>query len=160
MKSTEVMMYLPMMHDDRMLILPSKSAYEFVHPGLITHVSAARSYCNVHLNSGKPILVSKSLKQLSGLLPEQYFFRVHHSYLVNVLYISRIKIHDGDLIELKNGICIPLSQRRKEDFLSHVSGNKNKNTKTKTWFLNDFGILTDKGATQDNSFMANSIHPY
>lgn len=128
MNNSEVMIYLPMMFDAQMLILPSKSAYEFVHPGLITHVSAARSYCNVHLNSGKAILVSKSLKQLAGMLSERYFYRVHHSYLVNVLYIARLKSHEGELIELKNGICIPLSQRRKEDFLIHVCGNKNKRT--------------------------------
>ncbi|MBL7819611.1 MAG: LytTR family transcriptional regulator [Saprospiraceae bacterium] len=121
MKSTENLLYWPIWKEEKILLIPSKQGYEFIQPSQITYIAAARSYCNIHLINDGNLLVSKSLKQLSNLLPSRYFFRIHHSYLVNVFLIARTNNQDGDLIELKNGEKLPVSQRRKDNFIRFMT---------------------------------------
>ncbi|TQM50809.1 LytTR family two component transcriptional regulator [Arcticibacter tournemirensis] len=64
----------------------------------INYVQAERDFCSVYLDD-KRLLVSFHLKMLEDLLPQNIFFRVHRSYIVNLKKIQALK---GNIIELNN----------------------------------------------------------
>jgi len=77
----------------------------------IEYCRADQSYAYVVTYTRKEIVVSKSLKELQELLPENQFYRTHKSFLVNVHYIRKfVKAHESHVL-LKSGAKIPVSVR-------------------------------------------------
>jgi len=74
---------------------------------------------SVHIcMDGQELDVRGQMNQFEQQLSEFGFLRPHASYLVNVDVIARI---DSNMILLKNGAEIPLSQHRKKSFLNALS---------------------------------------
>jgi len=55
-------------------------------------------------------------------LQDYRFYRVHHSHLINLQYITRYIRGDGGQITMKNGDTIDVSRRKKELFLKLIGG--------------------------------------
>lgn len=76
------------------------------------------SYTTFYLTDGSKVLVSKSLKEYEATLADAGFFRPHQSHLINTEYIDYYQKSDGGgLIIMKNKSSVPLSVRKKNDFL-------------------------------------------
>ncbi|NOX48027.1 MAG: response regulator transcription factor [Chlorobi bacterium] len=75
------------------------------------------SYTRFYLNNNRKFLVSRPLKEYDELLSSYGFFRVHKSYLVNLNKITRYEKQDGGSVILKNQTEIPVSFRKREQFL-------------------------------------------
>ena len=56
------------------------------------------------------------------LLLDYRFYRVHHSHLINLNYISKYVRGDGGQITIRNGDVIDVSRRKKEVFLKLIGG--------------------------------------
>ena len=87
----------------------------------ILYLKASSNYTQVFLKSGKPILVSKTLKTIESKLPKREFKRCHHSFLVNIDEVTQI---NGSLI-LSNGDTVPISRRKRQDFKNWYLGKVN-----------------------------------
>lgn len=83
----------------------------------IIHLAAKGSYTNIFCQD-KTILSSHSLKEHEDLLPAEYFFRTHHSHIVNLLHIKYFHRGDGGYIVMTDNTEIALSRRKRKDFLS------------------------------------------
>jgi two-component system, LytTR family, response regulator len=59
-----------------------------------------------------------SIGQIEKRLPEEMFYRVHHSYIVNLACIERFQ-HTGrnGVIYLQNGIIVPVSVKKMQFFM-------------------------------------------
>jgi len=79
------------------------------------------NYTVVYLTSGEKIMVTKPLKHFEDVLPAKYFFRVHQSYIVNILYVKSVQNGDSQIINLSNMNSVPLARRKKEDFLTWLA---------------------------------------
>ncbi|WP_339919645.1 LytTR family DNA-binding domain-containing protein [uncultured Flavobacterium sp.] len=82
----------------------------------IVFCQADGKYTNFLLINGKKIMSSKNLGEYSALLDPNYFFRIHHSYIINIRHISKISKKDGYFCELSNGITLTVAKRRQENF--------------------------------------------
>ncbi|MBP8726385.1 MAG: LytTR family transcriptional regulator [Saprospiraceae bacterium] len=102
------------------LIIPTRNGFEFVNKQQISFVSAERAYCTLHLRDGSSLLISRSLCQIQEELKDLPFYRVHHSYLVNLNCIKRVHQTEGALLQLECGREVPLARSRKEAFLEWV----------------------------------------
>jgi len=91
--------------------------YKFVFPANITHIVAEDSYAHIHMRDGDCITVSKSLKDLESALPEEVFVRVHHSTIINLIYVVCYHQDESQKIELIGKVMVPLSRRKKASFL-------------------------------------------
>jgi two-component system, LytTR family, response regulator len=90
----------------------------FVKLDDIMYCESSGNYTNFFMQDAKKIMVSRQLGEYEKLLPEANFCRVHDKYIVNLKYIKEyIKGTGGELI-LDNGAGLPVSTRRKEDFLA------------------------------------------
>lgn len=82
----------------------------------IIFCQADGKYTNFFLSNGSKIMSSRNLGEYSTILDNNYFFRIHHSYIVNLRQISKISKKDGYFCEFSNGIILPVAKRRLEDF--------------------------------------------
>ena len=66
------------------------------------------------------ILVSKTLKEIENNLINQNFFRIHHSYLINLNFLEKYYRGKSAYVIMEDGEQIPVSRNRKSDFLENI----------------------------------------
>jgi two-component system LytT family response regulator len=102
------------------LAIPTLEGLLFFDINDIVHLEANSNYTNIHLANKTKVIASKTLKDFEDLLPEDVFFRTHHSHLINLNYIKRYIKGDGGQIELQNGMYVDVARRKKEEFLKAI----------------------------------------
>ncbi|SDD50110.1 two component transcriptional regulator, LytTR family [Algoriphagus faecimaris] len=105
------------------VILNTDQEIHVVDPDEILFCQSEGSYSWVIPQSGNRILVSKNLKHLEGILPDRQFFRIHHSYLVNVRRIAVLDKSHSNVI-LDSGVSLPLSRLRKKEFIETLKSTQ------------------------------------
>ena len=90
----------------------------FLDPDEICYAASDGNYTTLYLEAAKKIVVTKKLKEINALLPEHQFFRVHHSYIINMHKIKEFLKTDGYII-LEDGSKIPVSRQKKSQFLNN-----------------------------------------
>ena len=87
----------------------------------ILYCQSENNYTRFHLVNGKTFFVSKTLKKAEVLLMnDKDFFRIHHSFIINLRYIQRYYKGDGGEISLINGKNLPVSRTKKQEFLDRL----------------------------------------
>lgn len=89
----------------------------FVNVADIIYCEAQSSYTVFYLKNGNKIMSSKTLKDFEELLLPHSFFRTHHSFLINLNEIKRYTKGEGGTVLMNNGTELPVSKRKKEEFL-------------------------------------------
>jgi two-component system LytT family response regulator len=101
-------------YSDQILILKTQQGELHIQLKDIISIEGERNYSYINLVDGKRELVSKTLSNLESLLEDKDFFRCHKSYLINKSHISNNP--NSNLLQLSNGMKIPISRRRKDIF--------------------------------------------
>lgn len=91
----------------------------FLEPKEILFIASDGNYCTIHLQNNKKLVVTKKLKEVNILLPEEHFFRIHNSYIINLHKIKEFLKTDGYVI-LENNHKIPVSRQKKSAFLEKL----------------------------------------
>ena len=104
------------------LVLKTQESVHVLELKDIVRCEADKNYTSFFLNSGKRILVSKTLKEYDLLLSRHSFFRVQQSHLINLNFIDRYDKIDGGAVIMKDGSSVPLSPAKKEQFF-HILEN-------------------------------------
>jgi two-component system LytT family response regulator len=91
----------------------------FLEPNDILYVESDGNYSTLYLLENKKIVLTKKLKEVCLLLPGDYFFRIHNSYIINLNKIKEFIKTDGYVV-LENNKKIPVSRQRKSDFLGKL----------------------------------------
>lgn len=102
------------------LCLPTMKGFTIVKLEEIIYCEAERSYTLFQLINQRSILVSKPLMDYEKLLTETTFFRVHKSFLINLLHIKEYLRGEGGSVIMSNSTAIEVSRRKKEQFLQKV----------------------------------------
>lgn len=98
----------------RRIVLPSHKGYSIISINDILCLEAqSGGYVRLHLADGTSVTATETLQYYERLLPSDHFFRVHRSYLVQITSIKAFNTGTGGLLELSNGMHIPVSVRRK-----------------------------------------------
>lgn len=82
-------------------------------------VESDGNYSTLHLLNTKKIVLTKKLKEMDALLPNERFFRIHNSYIVNLDKIKEFLKSDGYVVLISNH-KIPISRLRKAAFLEKI----------------------------------------
>jgi two-component system, LytTR family, response regulator len=100
------------------ITINSKDGFKFYEINNIVTCTAEGSYTILNLLSGEKVTSSSSLKYFEELLPEDIFFRIHHSFLINFNHIKSYTKGRGGFATMITGEKVDVSQRKKEDFLA------------------------------------------
>ena len=99
------------------LAIPTLEGLCFYDTSTLIYLEASSNYTNLYFTDGKKVLASKTLKDFEELLPEDTFYRPHHSFIINIKYITKYMKGNGGQIEMSNGSLIDVSRRKKDEFL-------------------------------------------
>jgi two-component system LytT family response regulator len=103
------------------MAISTDAGIEFVKYNSIIFLEAQNNYTKINLIDGTSIIASKTLKYFEELLPSELFFRIHKTYLVNMNFVKRFFKIDDFLVELTTGIKLPISLRKKNDFITAIT---------------------------------------
>lgn len=96
--------------------IPTTHGTEYISTDDILYLEADRSYCTIHLNDGKKMVVSRSLSDIEAMLPADSFARIHKSYLINLASVRKHLRNDGGYVELMNGTKLSIARNKKDEF--------------------------------------------
>ncbi len=102
------------------LALPTSDGLIFIKVNEIVYCEASSNYTNIYMLDGKKHLVSRTLKEYEEMLAESNFFRIHHSYLINLNLIKKYVRGDGGYVVMNNDTSLDVSKRKKEAFLDRI----------------------------------------
>ena len=97
------------------IIINTDGKLMFLQPDEIIYCESDGNYSTIYLENEKKILISTPLKQLEEKLTDD-FFRIHHSYIINMNKVQEYLKNDSYVI-LSNNIKIPVSRQKKSSFL-------------------------------------------
>jgi two-component system LytT family response regulator len=103
------------------MAISTDTGIEFVKYNAIIYLEAQNNYTRINLINGSAILASKTLKSFEESLPVELFFRIHKSYLINMNFVKRFFKIDDFLVELTTGQKLPISYRKKNDFIIAIT---------------------------------------
>lgn len=84
----------------------------------IINCESDKNYTTFNFINAPKLIVSTNLKEYEMMLVPHNFFRTHQSHLINMAYFDHfIKTDGGNTVVMKNKATIPLSVRKKEEFL-------------------------------------------
>ncbi|MDQ7917953.1 LytTR family DNA-binding domain-containing protein [Mesonia sp. MT50] len=106
-------------HTTKRIAIPVEGKLIFLNTEDIVYCESDGNYCKIHLANKKPLFISKKLKEVKSLLPEDDFFRVHNSYVINLKRVSEYLKKDGYVV-LDNQKEIPVSRNKKSAFLDKI----------------------------------------
>jgi PAS domain S-box-containing protein len=107
------------------ILLPVVDGLLYVNCGEILFCEASGNYTKIHSQDGKKYLVSKSLQEYEKILANHNFFRIHNSYLVNLMAIKKYVRGGGGYVILQNGIELTVSKRKRSGFLARLGVKAN-----------------------------------
>lgn len=100
-----------------LIALSTKESIEFVPPEEIVLCASDSNYTIVHFTDGRKKMIAKTLKEFDLMLSKYYFYRPHHSYLVNLKQVKEYIRADGGYLLMRNKMTIPISKNKREEFL-------------------------------------------
>lgn len=93
----------------------------FLNVADIIYCEATGSYTQFYLKNDEKLLSSRTLKDFEEMLQEHNFFRLHHSYLINLNEIKRYIKGEGGTVIMSNGNEVLVSRRKKDDFIKKLN---------------------------------------
>ncbi len=91
----------------------------FLEPEEIVYCESDGNYCRIFLEDKKEIFMTQKLKYIEELLPDHMFYRVHNSYIINLLKIKEFHKSENYFL-LTNNAVIPISRQRKNDIMDII----------------------------------------
>ncbi len=87
----------------------------------ILFCESENNYTRFHLVNNKVILVSKTLKKVEAILEnDDSFFRIHHSFIINLAFMERYIRGDGGEVVMAGGKILTVSRINKAAFLDKL----------------------------------------
>ncbi len=110
-------------------LLPAKISFatqhaiHFIVPETIIYCESNSNYTTLYFIDKSKMVVSKTLKEVEESLVHYHFYRIHHSFIINLKYVSRYLKNDGGCIEMTNGTQLPVSRQRKQEVMLVLTQN-------------------------------------
>jgi two-component system LytT family response regulator len=108
------------MEINKRVLFPTRIGYEVEKVSNILYCRADENYATVITLDKKSYTVTSTLKNLEDTLPENTFFRIHKTYLINM---NHVKTYDKkrNKVILEGSIELDVATRRIDDFLKVIS---------------------------------------
>lgn len=100
---------------DSVFYVRQDDTFQKIESENILYAESMQNYLKLHFKD-TTIVIHQTMSSLEEMLPQDLFFRIHRSFLINLSHIDRVSknrlfIHGKEL---------PISSAKKEEFLNHV----------------------------------------
>lgn len=105
---------------ERKMAVPTVSGLSFVALYDIVRLEASGSYTVIHLQDKTKINSTISIKDYEEILPDNFFFRIHHSHIINLNKIKSYQKGRGGYVTMDDNSFIEVASRRRESFMRRL----------------------------------------
>lgn len=105
--------------NNKKIALQSGGKILFIESDAIYYVESDGNYSTVYYKPEKSIVLTKKLKEVQEILPDNEFFRIHNSYIINLNKIKEYHKTDNYIV-LDNNKKLPVSRQKKSSFLTKI----------------------------------------
>jgi two-component system LytT family response regulator len=105
--------------EEKITIATNDGIY-FIRPSEIVYLMASGSYTKIIRKDGDIIIVAKLMKDIETLVGPN-FYRVHHSYIINLKHVKMMIRTEGWELIMENGDKIPIARRKKQEVANAIS---------------------------------------
>ncbi|HUS03055.1 MAG TPA: LytTR family DNA-binding domain-containing protein [Chitinophagaceae bacterium] len=102
------------------IALPTMEGLQLVPVNSIISCASEGNYTIFLIKDKQKIVVSRPLKEVEEMLAEHSFFRVHHSYIVNMNEIDKFIKTDGGYLIMSDGSSVDVSRSKKDVLLKKL----------------------------------------
>lgn len=101
------------------LVLSLQDSFQVVEFDELMYCKSDSGYTTFFLQGGREFMTSKPIKEFESQLPDTIFVRTHQSYIVNLNFVD--KFDKTNFVSLKDNTKIPVSTRKRNDFISRMT---------------------------------------
>ena len=98
------------------IAIPTKVGIRIIHVDNISAVKSFSSSTNVVLNNKETIITQKNIKDFQGALPQDRFYRIYNSIIINLNSIKEFSFSSSSYVIMKDGDKLPISRGRLQEF--------------------------------------------
>ncbi len=102
------------------IALPTMDGLIFEDVRNIIYLEAQGNYTYIHLVGSKKFLVCKTLREVEEGIRTDAFIRVHRSYTINMLLLTKYVKGKGGYVIMEDGSSVNVSAGRKKAFMEAV----------------------------------------
>lgn len=102
------------------ITVPNLSGFEFVDFSEIIFMHSEGNYTHIRLAGGKKIMATRLLGEFEEMLMPYNFFRVHKSFIINLVHMKKYTKGDGGVVMMSDGSEIDVARRSKDAFLKRI----------------------------------------
>jgi two-component system, LytTR family, response regulator len=97
------------------IIIPTNKGAKIVLTQDIIRVQASSSYSKVYFSNEQPLTVAKVLHWFEEKLPEDFFYRIHQTHIINRSFVKEVSANKT--LKLTTGEQIQVSRGKKNTFI-------------------------------------------
>lgn len=102
------------------ITVPALHGFEFVDFDEIVFLQSDSNYTRIKLKDGRTIVATRLLGDFEEMLAPYNFFRIHKSYIINLVHMKKYTKGEGGTVMMKDGSEMDVSRRMKEAFLQRI----------------------------------------
>ena len=107
------------------IAIPTNNGISIYEANEIVRIQSESNYSSIYFANETKLLVAKTLKDFEELLRDNGFIRIHHSHIINLMHLESYSNKDGGYVILNNKTTIPISKRKKSDFMMAINAMNN-----------------------------------
>ncbi|MDO6435165.1 LytTR family DNA-binding domain-containing protein [Flavitalea sp. BT771] len=105
------------------IAIPMASGFDFIHLEDILWCKSDGMYTTFYLSNKSKVISSRNLGTFEHQLAQNNFFRIHHSIMINMRWVTQYVKGKGGSVVLADGMKLQVSQRRKAEFMDRFLPN-------------------------------------
>ncbi len=114
--------------NDEKISIKHNKGVKLIRTRNILYIEAEGSYSIIHITTEvgeEKFVASRALRDFENILSGKHFYRVHKSFLVNVMHVEEFSVADSQVI-MKNNIPIEVSRRKGISFKQFLDDHYNR----------------------------------
>jgi len=96
------------------IAVPSMDRIDFINLEDIIYFKSDGRYTNFYIKNKKNLMATKNIGDYEKTLENSHFFRIHNSYIINLMHVVNINKAAGNYCEMSNGDLLPIAKRRQD----------------------------------------------
>ena len=104
------------------IAVPALKQINFIKVMEIVRMEADGNYTTIFLTNGTQMVASTQIGEYEKQLSRDKFFRIHDKHMINLRYVKSITRGETGTVVMEDDSKLPVSRRRKEEFLKVLVG--------------------------------------